>query len=130
MTRACLGYPGYRCGRLVRGASRCGDCQRAAWRARQRGRDPWEVAFYGSAAWRTLARAVVDAAEACATCGTPKALVKLTAGHRVAIRKRPDLALVPELVIAQCRPCQERAKREPDPSKWPEWARRPRVPRW
>jgi hypothetical protein len=129
--RVCLGVPdGPRCGKLIRSGSRCIDCRRATWRLRQRHRDPREVAFYGSAAWKRLARAVVDAADACATCGTPKTMAVLTAGHRLSVRSHPDLALHPSNVLPQCRACQERYKRQPDPSTWPGWARRPRTSRW
>jgi hypothetical protein len=122
MKRSCLG-----CRRLgtFRGP-RCDGCRRAKYRERQHNRDPREIAFYGSAAWRNLARAVVDEADACATCGTSRYVTALTGGHRVSIRQRPDLALSMAHVVAQCRPCQERMKRNPDPRTWPEWARRPR----
>src|SRR4051812_37979052 len=108
MKRSCLGYPGYRCGRIVSGASRCDDCRRATYRVRDQHRPPGERAFYASAPWKRLASAVVDAAEACATCATSKALTQLTAGHLLSIRRHPALALDPSNVVAQCRPCQNR----------------------
>jgi ribosomal protein S14 len=129
MVRACLGYPGYRCPRLVKGGNRCADCQRAVYRIRDLERPPGERAFYGSAAWKSLATAAVEAADACATCGTPKAYTRLTGGHRIPIRQRPDLALEASNVIPQCIPCQSLMKRRPDPATWSEYERSPRIPR-
>ena len=111
MMRACLGYPGFRCGRLVRGASRCGDCQRAAWRHWNANRDPFARKVYASAAWRRLADAVVAAASGCAYCG--RADVKLTADHIIGIRRDPSRALDPSNLLAACRSCQERRKHNP-----------------
>lgn len=130
MKRVCLGYPGHRCPRLVSGASRCPDCQRAMYRDRNSRRPPGERAFYGSAAWIGLARAAVAAADRCATCGTSTAITKLTGGHRISRRERPDLALDPFNVIAQCIPCQSRMKQRPDPATWEPWERQPRTHRW
>jgi 5-methylcytosine-specific restriction endonuclease McrA len=118
MVRPCLGYPGYRCPRLIQGASRCGDCQRAKYQVRNRQRDPWIRAFYGSSAWKALRIAVVEVADRCAWCDRPKSEVRLSAGHVVSIAKDRSLALSPENVRASCASCQERVKYEPDPRKW------------
>jgi hypothetical protein len=130
MFRACLGYPGYRCPRLVKGGNRCPDCQRAVYRVRNEQRPPGERAFYGSAAWKRLANAAVAAADACAICHTPKALTRLTGGHLISIRQRPDLALEPGAVAAVCFSCQARQKQRPDPATWFEHERSPRITRW
>jgi len=119
MMRPCLGpRPGVRCGALVSGRSRCGPCQAARYRYRDAQRDPFARRLYGSVAWKRLSTAVVDAADRCAWCGTPKGVVKLTAGHIVSVALDPSRALDPDNVAASCASCQERAKREPDPSKW------------
>ena len=130
MKRSCLGYPGYRCGRLVEGASRCTPCQQAVYRARNHNRPPGERQFYGSSQWKRLASAVVDVADACAICRTPKHLTRLTGGHLIPIRERPDLALDPGNVAAVCVPCQSRQKLRPDPATWEPWERGPRTSRW
>lgn len=114
MLRACLGVNGRRCGRLIRGANRCGDCQRALWRLRAATRDPFIKRLYARNAWRTLAESVVAAASGCAYCGRTD--VKLTADHVVAIRLDPSRALDPTNVVACCRSCQE--KRKHDPAWW------------
>jgi 5-methylcytosine-specific restriction endonuclease McrA len=109
MVRSCLGYPGNRCGALITGASRCGDCQRALYRLRNAARPPGERQFYSSAAWRKLAAAVVAAADGrCQSCGAEG--VTLTAGHRVSIRLSPGRALDPSNLRAECRSCQNRAQ--------------------
>jgi hypothetical protein len=130
MKRPCLGYPGHQCGRLVAGANRCEDCQRAQYQVRNHARPPGERAFYGSPAWKRLATAAVEEADRCATCGTSKEYAKLTGGHLVSIRARPDLALEPGNVVAQCVPCQSRMKQRPDPATWQRWERSPRTSRW
>jgi 5-methylcytosine-specific restriction endonuclease McrA len=106
-------------------ATRCPAHQRARYAERARSRDPLPVAIYASAAWRQLAREVVDSAEACHWCGTLPAMAKLTADHIYPVRTHPDLALEPDNVVAACRGCQERRKRRPDPRTWAEWERRP-----
>ena len=118
MYRVCLGYPGHRCGRLLERGNRCEPCQRAKYQVRNRERDPWIRAFYGSAQWKALRTAVVEAADRCAWCGRPKSEVRLSAGHIVSIAKDRSLALEPSNVAASCASCQERAKREPDPRNW------------
>jgi 5-methylcytosine-specific restriction endonuclease McrA len=123
--RPCLGYPGYRCGRLVRAGSRCDDCRRAGYRARERVRDPFTRSLYGSAAWRRLAYATVAAAEACHWCQTPATVTKLTADHIASARTHPELATEPSNIVASCRSCQERRKLRPDPATWTEWERHP-----
>lgn len=120
LMRACLD-----CGRPSP-AARCPEHTRAKYRERQRTRDPRPVAIYASSEWRRLADAVVASASRCAWCGTSAGVSKLTAGHIVSIAEDPSRALDPANVAASCRPCQERAKREPDPRRWPEWARTPR----
>jgi 5-methylcytosine-specific restriction endonuclease McrA len=120
MKRPCLS-----CGRLVDRGPRCPDCQRATYRQRARTRDPAIINLYGSAAWRSLADAVVAEAEACHWCGTSGAMTKLTADHIYPVRTHRDLALEPQNVVAACRGCQERRKRRPDPRTWAEWERRP-----
>ena len=111
MKRPCAGpRPGTRCptGALVAGRPRCDACRRAKQQHRNLTRPPGERQFYGSAVWRRLAASVVAAAEGvCAGCGATDR--PLTAGHRLAIRQRPDLALVPENVRAECRSCQRLA---------------------
>jgi hypothetical protein len=102
--RSCLS-----CGRIT-AATRCDECRRATYRARQRTRDPQELAFYCSTAWRNLAARVVAEADRCATCGRLAEYAPLTGGHRLSVRARPDLALEPENVIAQCRSCQNLAQ--------------------
>lgn len=125
--RSCLGTSSNRCGKLIpANRNRCVECQRAKYRGRNRTRDPLPVAVYGSAAWRHLADAVVAEAAACHWCRTSRYVAKLTADHIYPIRHRPDLALEPTNVVPSCRSCQERRKYEPDPRRWPEWARRPR----
>ncbi len=119
--RVCLS-----CNRLIDRGSRCTACQRAKYRERNRTRPQFEVQLYGSAAWRRLADAVVADAEACHWCGTSRAISKLTADHILPVRLHPDLGVEPENVVAACRSCQERRKRQPDPRTWPQWARRPR----
>jgi 5-methylcytosine-specific restriction endonuclease McrA len=121
MKRPCLGpRPGVRCpgGRLISGANRCPDCRAARYRYRDATRDQFARRLYGSADWKSLSRAVVDNADRCAWCGTPKGLVKLTAGHIVSVARDRSRALDSSNVAASCASCQERAKREPDPSKW------------
>ncbi len=115
----CLGLPGRRCGALIKIGPRCDPCRRAMYRIRDAQRDPWVRNFYRSSAWRRLADAVVAAADRCAWCGTPKGIVQLTGGHIIGIAQDRSLALEPSNCAASCRACQERAKREPDPRKWP-----------
>jgi 5-methylcytosine-specific restriction endonuclease McrA len=119
--RACLS-----CGRVIRTGPRCPECTRAKHQRRNLNRPAGERTFYSSAAWRRLADATVAAADACATCGTSNLVAKLTAGHLRSTRGYPDLALEPSNVVAQCASCQRRMQVEPDPSKWPAWARSPR----
>ena len=118
MVRQCLGYPGYRCGRLIERGNRCEPCQRAKYQVRNAQRDPWIRAFYGSSPWKALRTAVVEAADRCAWCGRPKTEVRLSAGHIVSIAKDRSLALDLENVRASCASCQERVKYEPDPRYW------------
>jgi 5-methylcytosine-specific restriction protein A len=101
--RPCLG-----CGRLISSGARCADCQCAMWRHKNVDRPPGERVFYSSAAWRNLAaRVVAEAGGICQGCGTTG--VPLTGGHLISIRRRPDLALDPENVRAECRSCQRNA---------------------
>ena len=108
-------------------ANRCPACQKAKDALRRRMRNPVALSVYQSARWRALAAAVTREATHCYWCTTPAALTKLTADHILSIRSRPDLALDEGNIVPSCRSCQERRKRQPDPSEWPSWARKPRT---
>ena len=108
----CLGWDdvsgrSHRCGRVIGRGPRCTACQRAQWRARRAQRDPAELAFYGSSAWKRLRLETLEAADwTCSYCGRPCN----TAHHVVSYRERPDLALDPSNVRSACTSHQELAK--------------------
>lgn len=111
--RACLS-----CSRLIRSGSRCPDCQRAKWRAKEATRNPRERQLYGSATWQKLRLRVLEAADGrCQAptqpdgrlCGLPCD----TVGHVIPLRQRPDLALEPSNLRAECRSHQRYAQVHP-----------------
>jgi len=103
--RPCLGYPGYRCNRLIQGGSRCVDCQRATYRIKNATRPQFEIRIYSSSAWKRLRDQVMAEADGvCHWCGATD--VELSADHVRTVREYPELALEPSNVVAACRSCQ------------------------
>lgn len=86
---------------------RCRPCYLRRERIRRVNR-PAVDRIYNTFAWQRLRAVVLAEEHRCAWCGAVG--VKLTAGHVIPMRRRPDLALERSNVHASCRSCQNRAQ--------------------
>lgn len=84
---------------------RCRPCHLKRQRLRNANR-PLVDKVYNTSAWQRLRAEVLREEHRCAWCDAVG--VKLTAGHVIPMRRRPDLALERSNVHASCRSCQNR----------------------